>query len=533
MMTTALQNFGQSINELAFWLGAGSVLLFSHNRFKIQSLPPDTLDPPVHARSLTTRFRYGIAQFTYMSIYWAIFVILVCFGSIQEFQDLLEKIAGSIPWKDQSTIASPAWAALVATSVLPSVPGFNTIDQAIRTFLHDISSIPTKAHHLANDILKAVLEDQTLPGLAYLKLREILDQLAVKERASTARLFCAFRKEHQDFLDEIQKKFAAGDQPMPPQAEDVYLKDLLVKLCRFLSCALLSSQPDELTARRHLKKLGLDLPEAGWQFRLEQIGVSVALVALLTLVGGYVANLLMLGVGRMFAGLSLGPIVWDAPFLAQLIKWVLYAVPMFTLPLIFSAGIKLYLVDRQRYLAELDDNDSPWEDMFLGCVVAFVGSYFLACFPILLGMGTQISDGTDKTVISTMVKMALAWGIPPACFAIIFILRSSVQSKSYWRGRVIDFLIHGVPVGFISTLLAIAFIQGDQPLSHLQTRFMIGSVSVLVAGLLGAINCSISRRALNLQYEPSTEAVVRPGAAANRGVSGSATESDGIAGSGI
>jgi len=548
MMTSALQTFGQSINEIAFWIGAGSVLLFAHNRFKIQSVPPDTLDPPVHARALTTRLRYGIAQFTYMSIYWAIFVMLVCFGSFQEFQDLLEKVVGSIPWDDQSTVASPAWAALVATTVLPSVPGFNSIDQRIRTFLHDISSIPTKAHRLARDILKAAraetteLSGQPLPGLTYLKLRELIDQLANKERTPTARMFCSFRREQQEFLDDIQKKFTPGERDLPPQVEEVYLKELLVKLSRFLSCALLSSQPDELTARRHLKKLGLDLPEAGWQFRIEQIAVSVVTVAALTLVGGYAANLLMLGVGHAMNNQDLAHIEWGAVFIGELISWVLYAVPMFTLPLIFAAGVKLYLVDRQRYAAELDGEDAkiPWEDLYLASAVAFIGAYFLACFPVLLGFGARIDGATDMGAISTMVKMAIAWGLPPAIFAVIFMHRSSAQPGKLWPGRFADFFIHGLPVGLASTLLAFIFINPtlviiDPPvinqapalgvvpyheaipgfdtaaylnparevnlfkstLSPLQMRIMIGVVSWFVAGCLGAINCSISRRSLN------------------------------------
>ena len=499
MLATVLQNFGQSIHEPAFWLVAVSVMLFAHNRFKIQSIPPDTLDPPVHARSLTTRFRYGIALFTYMSIYWAVFVVLVCFGSIPEFQNLLEKVAGSISGEGIPPIASPAWAALVATSVLPSVPGFNTIDQTIRTFLHDISSIPTKAHRLAGDILQAALAEDRTPGVAYQKLCTVIEQLALKERTATVRLFSAFRREHQEFLDDIQKKFATSDPGLSPQASEIYLHELLVKLSRFLSCALLSSQPDELTARRHLKKLDLDLPEAGWQFRIEQIGVSVVTVSILTIAGGYLANLLMYFAASFFGQLSPDQINWDITFLAALIKWVLYAVPMFTLPLIFSAGIKLYLVDRQRYGSELDDEDTPWEDLFLGVILAFIGSYFLACFPILLGIGAQI-DPTAPEAISLLVKMSLAWGLPPALFAVIFIQRSSVQPDGFWHGRLSDFLIHGLPVGLVSTVLAVTFItQTRGAISALQMQFMIASVSVLVAGFLGALNCSISRRALNAE----------------------------------
>lgn len=559
MLTTVLQNFGQSISEVSFWIGAGSVLLFSQNRFRIQSTPPDTLDPPVHARSLTTRFRYGIGQFTYMSIYWAVFVVLVCCGSIPEFQKLLVKLLGQAVLDGKDPVASPTWAALVATAVLPSVPGFNVIDRKLRTFLHDISSIPTKGHHLAKDILNAVLAEQTSPPAAYETLCRVMEGLATRDLTTRVRLFSAFRREHQEFLEDIHRKFStsrikpAGQDlrinreesenqtaPRPSdrkenEAEQVYLQELLLKFCRFLSCALLSSQPDEQTARKRLTQLGIKLDQQGWQFRIQQIFVSMVVVSLVTLASGFIVTGITV-LAKHFQWFSpagdlagstavVGTIAWAGAISSTMLEWVIFAVPMFTLPLVFTAGIKLYLVDRERYASDLNTKTLPWEDRFLINTLVFSGSFFLACFPVLLRISHLITDQTNPAIIPAMVTGTLVWGLPPALFALIFIKRTSIRfgpttRNSWWRFFG-NFLWHGLPVGLLSIFLVLIFIrpvQGESspfhPITPFLMRIMIGCVGLLVAGLLGAINCYISRDELARERPEDDEEPVPEGSSA-------------------
>lgn len=512
---TALQVFGQSVTDASFWIAAGSVILFAHNRFRIQTSLPDTLDPPVNARSFTTRFRYGIAEFTYALFYWAIFVVLVTCGSFEGFREWLEQLVGQITLDENVAVASPAWAALVASAVLPSVPGFKTADQALRTFLHDVSSIPTKAHRLAADILAAANDEQQAPGEACRRLCAIIDQLPDKERPATARLYREFRSANRDFLEDVNKKIAkAGEVSTPHEISDYY-EEILTRLSRFLSCALLSSQPDELTARQHLKRLPPELrlavPQIGWQFRMQQIMISLLAVMGLTIVGGVIANLVLLGLAESKFLPLLPEIVWGWEFFSLLLQWTIYAVPMFMLPLIFAAGIKLYLVDRRRYRTELEGDKIPLEDRFLALAVAFVGGLFLACIPTLMGLSVRLDASITSEQFKNTVTFALLWGIPPALFAVTFILRSSVQPHlNRWVSRISDFLYHAVPVLIVSLVLAWSNTRGSDTIQNLPTiqwLFMVCIISFLISGLLGAINCSISRNRLALQSEGKEDSV--------------------------
>jgi hypothetical protein len=110
----------------------------------------DELSPPLLPSSFTTGFRFQLAAATYIAIYLFAYIALLVIGSFPQLQETLAKLFGGL-LVTGSTVAptagdagavkepvgTPAWAALVATAVMPSIPGFSSIDTKIRGYLQD------------------------------------------------------------------------------------------------------------------------------------------------------------------------------------------------------------------------------------------------------------------------------------------------------------------------------------------------------------------------------------------------------------
>jgi hypothetical protein len=147
---------GQIFAQVAFWIGLVSVLLFAYSRFNISLPETDELSPPLEPRSFTTAFRFQLAALTYVGLYVGVYFTLLLAGCFPWLQQVVKELFGSLDAASNEAVGTPAWAALVATTILPSTPGFNWIDARWRVLLHDFASIPAKARMLGREILNGL-----------------------------------------------------------------------------------------------------------------------------------------------------------------------------------------------------------------------------------------------------------------------------------------------------------------------------------------------------------------------------------------
>lgn len=223
-----------------------------------------------------------------------------------------------------------------------------------------------------------------------------------------------------------------------------------------------------------------DMNVVGWQFRLVQIFISTVCVAVGTLAGAilaaWISNLYAETPDALRAALAQAP---------RYFTWVLYTVPMFTLPLIFAAGVRMYLTD----LAEFGEDTLEWEDRLAAAIITFIGAYGLSCLPLLIAEAV-----TAATQTGVNLEKILPWGFAPAGFAVIFMFMSARQLagtaslKARAINALIDIAAHAVPVAGFSYAAA-AYL--GMPASFAMTAAF---TSGFIAALLGPIQCAISRR---------------------------------------
>ena len=527
----AVLNLQKALAEPSFWIGLALVLLFANNRFAATKLNVDRFDPPVTARSFTTRFRYLVAAASYVGVFAFIYFILVSIGSFETFQTLLQKAMGALSIDGEAAtngnaIGTPMWAALATTALLPSLPGFPAVDEKVRDLLHEFASVPFTARRLAEAFLAAVrhqvapdadadpdgpfsLEAVARDAKAARFIRKGVRNLCNIHDTRAAKDYDLFFGRYQSYwqgllhdLEKFEKaavEKVGGGEPVAGEALEALqqigrdLDVLLQRSVRFLSCALLHVEGYENLARRRVRKeFRVErLEEEGWQFRLLQIFLAMFCVIVGTFIGGTVAVYLT----ELWSGDGFDPLAvrGDA---ARLLGLTVLTVPMFTLPLVFAAGVRMYLSDR----AAFNGRCVPWEETLLAYFVTFVGAYGLSCLPQLLAAAALASPeaGVDLTRV-------LPEGLAPAVFALIFMFMSSIQlvaaeghSKLGRRAAsaTIDIVVHGVPVALV-TLVMNLFLgaDGDQPPQLTAGEVIVPTVMALfIAGVLAPIECSISRR---------------------------------------
>src|SRR5262249_14999721 len=176
-LASTTQTLNNSLADATFWIGLVSVFLFAHSRFDISLPGTDEMSPPIVPRSFTTRFRYHLAGFTYVGLFVFIYFGLLLVGCFPFLQEVLKAWFGSLDAGGKS-IGSPAWAALAATTLLPSAPGFGTVDEKIRQALQDFASIPAKARLIAKEIVGSIpVDHQTTERASDDDLRGIVDDV--------------------------------------------------------------------------------------------------------------------------------------------------------------------------------------------------------------------------------------------------------------------------------------------------------------------------------------------------------------------
>jgi hypothetical protein len=499
-MEAVRRTLEQSLAEPSFWMGMILVFLFAQSRFQVTKLGGDEIDPPVAARSFTTRFRYFVASATYVGVYEFIFCALLSVGSFPFLQKMLTSLVGSLDVEGQQ-IGSPAWAALVTTSLLPSLPGFSGADDRLRDFLHEFASIPATARQVGNDLLQSLrkrLASNSEPGneddFRQLQLaREAFDYLAARARTlrrltntRASRGYQRFFDKYQSYWKTLEDELAQLEKTAKGQTLEPIIRDRIAavpnKAARYIACATLLVEDSEYLARQRLMNVfGLaDMNVVGWQFRLVQIFISTVCVAVGTLAGALAAA----WISNAWGGDPdpLRKALTQAP---RYFTWVLYSVPMFTLPLIFAAGVRMYLTD----LAEFGEDTLEWEDRLAAGIVTFIGAYGLSCLPLLIAEAI-----TAPPQAGVNLERILPWGFAPAAFAVIFMLMSAQRlagtdsAGARALNAVIDIGAHAIPAALLSYAAA-AYL--DLP----KTVALSAAITTgFIAALLGPIQCAISRR---------------------------------------
>ena len=509
--TEFITTLGQSLSYPAFWVGFGLVALFAHSRFSASEPESNKEDPRVVSRSFTTRFRYALSAIAYIVFFESFFGLLVGIGSLPFLRDILADWIGGlkIPDNQDGEVGTPAWAALFVTAVLPSAPGFSTVDRAVRKALHNFASIPFKARNLARELLDN-LKPEFLNSLHGDYAVDVAGEnaLAQHEAAQFAWLFDAIEKlkdntmlgnkaddykkffeaDYRDIWNGVQQKKVQMSNCMDASERIVACerKALLEITARFFCCALLSNEPSERNARGTIRdKLGVaHLPRLQFDFNLGQIVLSIVLAVILAFLGALV------GLGY---ALPHGFADVNEKMIGTILFWLPFTAATMAVPFIFAAGTRLYV--RDRYHTE---DDIPFQDHLLVLISLFFFTYGVGIVPTLMGM-----VGGNYDLSKNWVMQIVPSGSTSAVVALLFYFLSSRHLvKSKWQAASLDILVFSAAAGFISwftTYVAVCAGMDVEKMTRIEglTNDVVLVVSpithALMVGVIGAIQCYISR----------------------------------------
>ena len=507
-----LEILGRSITDGAFWIAFALVFIFAFGRFSLAEAADDGINPPTLARTFTTRFRYWLGATAYAGFYEFIYFVLLCIGATPLLYELLAKWLGSV--KIEGTdyeIGTPMWAALVATSIIPSVKGFKQLDTFVRGVLQEFSSIPWKGQKIAAEIRAEFWQEvgaQEEQGPDFPARFRVLDRIKasidrLKSVETNPKKAAQYRKfiydNHQYYETQLTKDKQLRKIVPKDEDERKYLSDeidaLTCRLTRFLSCALLLSEPSEPAIRQRLcKSLGLkNFPMVGFNFQLKQIIIAVFEVSVVTFAMGL--GTLWLSVyfyGVPDADMTSKKLILE--IIGQSAVWVPYTIVMYIPGFVLAAGVRFYFNDRRMY----DNEPVQMSDHFIGACLLFMGAFGMAAIPVLLGISVRSGEAVNA------IKSAALFASPPAFAATIFYVLSYfklIKSKSL--AFLADFFVFAVPVGLLlwaSTWLALSLeiIKPEQEFPSEFTgdslMFAFSTSAAVIAGLLGAVQLAISRR---------------------------------------
>jgi hypothetical protein len=496
--------------DVAFWIGLVSVLLFAYSRFNISLPNTDELSPPLEPRSFTTAFRFQLAAFTYVGLFIFVYFTLLLASSFPWLQEVVTKLFGSLDGADSEPVGTPAWAALVATSVLPSTPGFRAVDEWCRVRLHDFASIPSKARMLGREILKAlpypapepVADDAALPTLAaaldrhkerFAKLREVADTLVQTESARAARRYAFFFAENQGILDKLDEEFAVDAEhcntPETARYVEKRFRAALRKMARLIACAMLNAEPSEFAIRMRLQAIGLSVRIVGFDFRPGHLVLAFTTIAVMTLVGCYAA---VFTYAYRYQVDSL-PIV--AEFSPTFFSWVLVTVVTYSLPIVLAAGVEMYLLDRATAGDPVDGADYAAIS-----ILTFLGAAGLSFFALLAWNFIKLKLAGHGPGALVQLWQILPWSLPPATVATVFLIMAGRETGA---GRAVDLgldaLVHGSAAAFASLVALLLAMLAGSTFQHLPPGIMPYLAPMTATGIgatIGAVLCATCRRKL-------------------------------------
>lgn len=204
-----------TIRDYSFWTGLLTVFAFALGRFNERYIDEKNIDPPLPARYFTSRYRYYSAACIFSSAYVFFYVFLIVLFSFQFLQVVWISLFPSVP---DSTIGTPAWAAMVLTVVAPTVPVVVRVESAIRSWLQEFSDTPYKARDLAEEFVDTLLksdrtstriEDASVPTLVAVfdELEGLQTYLTTGGHRIAGQRYKTFFAENSDVLNSTIEQF--------------------------------------------------------------------------------------------------------------------------------------------------------------------------------------------------------------------------------------------------------------------------------------------------------------------------------------
>lgn len=496
------------LGDVAFWVGLVSVLLFAYSRFNISLPGTDELSPPLEPRSFTTAFRFQLAAFTYVGLYVAVYFVLLLAGAFPWLQTVVKQLFGSLDDAGSESVGTPAWAALVATSILPSTPGFRWIDERWRGALQDFASIPAKAHMLGREILRGlpypspaeIGDNVELPEILaaidrhkerFLRLRAAADEISQVEGGRPARRYRLFFAEHKAIADGIENDFSVDASDLGTPASARYVEERfrrsLRKASRFFACAMLNAEPSEYAIRTRLTELSLNVRVIGFDFRPGHLLIALATIAVATLFGCYL-SVFVYGWARAIDPTS--AIMDMTPFF---FAWIFVTVATYTLPIVLAAGVEMYLLDRISAKDPLEGSDYA-----AIAILTFVGSVGLSLFSLLVYNFVMVKIvAPDPTKVIQLWRI-LPWALPPAVISTLFLILAGRQTHFVNSIELsLDALAHGSAAALAATVaLFLSYAAGNrfEALPEGFPLFLAPISAGAIGAALGLVLCAACRR---------------------------------------
>jgi hypothetical protein len=509
-MPTVIQTFSNSLADLSFWIGLLSVVLFAKNRFAISLPESDNLSPPISLRSFTTAFRYQVAAFTYVGMFVAAYFFLIMVGCFPALQDVLKQWFGSLQI-DQQQIGTPAWAALAATTLLPSAPGFENFDRKIRQVFHDFASIPHKASLIGREIILAISKDgpisidkETPIEVVKKAIQHRRDQFKALSKLSddlksvegpprVHRNYDTFFKVAQKVADTIGDdfKFDLSDKDSDDAVRQLEAKltGSVRRMAKLLACAMLQSEPSEFAINKRLEESKIRIRPISFNFTAQHLILMFVIIAGMTLVGCYLALIAFAAAQADFYGTlqqyKLFFLTWPK------IIWPLTTVCVYLLPIVLSAGMVMYKLDKRSW-----DQAQDFTTGFTGGVMVFLGSAGLAFLSILAYSVLMVATG-NRAIADFRILPLIPWSLPAATVATLFLFMSTrTWCLGKWRGMAVDALVHGSGAAAASSCaLFLATLAGAVSSMPPGMMLYLAPISAGTIGAsIGAVLCANTRQ---------------------------------------
>lgn len=511
-----------TIQDWPFWTGFGTIALYSLSRFNEKYHGEEEVDPPLPNRCFTTRFRFYSTWLVYCLFFLIAYSLLIVFGSIPRFQDLLKELVGSVAQHGggSETIGSPAWAAMVVMVVAPALKPVHLVDFNLRRWLLRFASIPMKVRSLADELVMCYassanpaeagddvwqLSDESL--WAADAALEALKQQLKSDHNPKADRYRAFFNEHDGVVTGIEQKAQIlkarrDDVVALPAAEaesgvatsmlHEQLAAQVMRHARFLCCAVLNVEAGEYEAREHLRKAGDcdTLPPAPFRFRVHQ--------AFLTSLVAFVACTLAGTIVHFVFG---GPPQSLVEVVDKLAGWALWGAVtgvalMFTA--ILAAAVQFWLLDEERFHK---GRQRSFGVKSTTTVCTLIGCAFLAALPLFVG--ELIDARIESRDVSALI---LLYGLVPAVATLAFIKLSRRPAiLEGLMGALVDFVLIG-SVGAVAVtvvhpvVVALKAVStGEEVLlnqwlaNSLESLPELAVVAFVVTGVFGAMHCRASR----------------------------------------
>lgn len=513
-----------TVQDISFWTGLLTVFAFSQGRFSEKQGDEEETDPPLPNRYFTSRYRYYSSAALYSGVFVGIYCALIVIGSVPALQDDLKQLFGSFTGSTSigdEDIGTPAWAAMLVMVIAPTIPWIKKQEAALRLWLQEFSDIPFKARQLADETLRTLLasmeiadsiDDAAEPALFELhaRLEQLQTRLCATGRPKSDQNYKRFFKEHAELLAKTKNKIksmraefdalqAAGKparahrrakhaaegngDKAEPMAYREQLLVLVKRYARLLACAALWIEGEEYNVRQAFRgapHLG-DFRTAEFRFTKGQVFLGLFAVTLTALLVGTACDLLQAAI------MADEPVTRHYDQLIYRLGWGLTESFAFILPLLFAAAIRLYLIDRRVHRGQALE----WQTVAVALIMAFVACWGLAALPTVLVQtirAVQNGDALDLT-------FAMLLAAPPAIVNASFVILSGTRvNGSALRRALADFASFSL-IGGVSALLVFSIhkLRAVQDYSFWQVYLADIATIVVVSGLFGALQCSISR----------------------------------------